>query len=137
VKTRRKAALRQGRRRSPRHKKTEKGSPSRAGANVWVSIHVIRGSRTRHGPRAKWGRLQYAQAAIAALYPLGLPDPINQSQLVKDVNAKLESDPRYRETRFGELPRTTVLRAAKTLLDANPGSSVLQAVKTPPASNAG
>jgi hypothetical protein len=127
VKTRRKATRRQGRRHSPKRKKTEKALAAPAGANdVWYSIHVIRASKTRHGPRAKWGRLQYAQAAIAMLYPDVVPDNINQAKLVADVNARLNSDPKYRDTGFGYLPRTTVLRALKVHLAANPGLSVLR-----------
>lgn len=79
---------------------------------------VIRASKTKHGPRSG-GKLQYAQAAILALYPLALPQHVNHLQLWRDVNKQLARDSNYRATRFGQLSRMTVRRALQTLRDAN------------------
>jgi hypothetical protein len=88
-------------------------APGVGGLNA--NAHVIRASHTRHGPRKTWGPLQWAQAAISALYPAGIPHSIDKAKLVEHVNVRLDQNPEYRATRYGYLPRSTVLRALDRL----------------------
>jgi hypothetical protein len=76
-----------------------------------MNAYVIRASHTRHGPRTAWGPIQWAQAAIAEIYPSGIPRAPNKSKLVRAVNVRLDRDPEYRATRHGYLTRSTILRA--------------------------
>jgi hypothetical protein len=78
---------------------------------------VIHPGKTKHGPR-KWGRLEYAQAAIAALFP-AVPKNVNHSKLARDVNDWLAHDTEYRATGIGKLSRMTVVRALQKLRAAN------------------
>ena len=79
-------------------------------------VFVIRASKTKHGPR-RGGKLQFAQVAIVALYPLGLPKHVNHLKLWRDIDERLKHDPDYRA--IGKLSRMTVRRALQTLRDAN------------------
>jgi hypothetical protein len=105
---------------SRKKKKPRRRSPRRAPAasslagsgGLKADAAVIRASRTKYGPRPNWGKREYAQVAIAALYSDGMPRNVNQSLLVRDVNAWLTRDPQYRATGLGSISRMTVLRAA-------------------------
>jgi hypothetical protein len=79
-----------------------------------ADAYVVPGLKTKHGWRAgAWGKRQYAVAALRVLYPGALPTGITLAQLTRDVNATLARDPKYCATKFGELKRLTILRAAK------------------------
>jgi hypothetical protein len=81
------------------------------------AAYAVRAGKTKHGPR-KWGRLEYAQAAIAALFP-AVPKNVNHSKLARDVNDWLAHDTEYRATGIGKLSRMTVVRALQKLRAAN------------------
>jgi hypothetical protein len=79
----------------------------------------IRASKTRHGPRQRWGPIQHVQAAILAIHPAGPPKSFNALQLTRDVNEQLSKDAQWRATgygRSGTVSRPTVLRAVALLL---------------------
>jgi hypothetical protein len=80
--------------------------------------YVIRAGRTKHGPRS-WKKIEYAQAAITAIYPAGLPPHVNHSWLTHEVNKQLADDRDYRASRFGEISRPTIIRALQRLRSAN------------------
>jgi hypothetical protein len=82
------------------------------------AAYAVRAGKTKHGPR-NWGRLEYAQVAIAAIYQATLPKHVNKLQLTKHVNEVLARDPEYKATGYGELSRMTVVRALQTLRAAN------------------
>src|SRR3954447_14150000 len=65
-----------------------------ANSNLHVPVHVIRASKTRHGPRWRWGPSQHVQAAIAAIYPT-LPKSLNVNRLTRQVNEYLSKDPEW------------------------------------------
>jgi hypothetical protein len=80
-----------------------------------ATVHVIRASHTRHGPREEWGPIQWAQAAIIAIYRGSIPASINKARLHQAVNVWLENNkPDYSQT-DDWLPRSTVVRALKEL----------------------
>jgi hypothetical protein len=79
-----------------------------------MNAFVVHPGKTKYGPR-NWGKLEYAQAAIGALYPV-IPASANHSQLVDKVNDHLKRDPGYS---FGKISRQTVMRALKELRKAN------------------
>jgi hypothetical protein len=86
-----------------------------AGSDMPMNAFVVRASKTKHGIRSS-GRLQYAQLAIAALYPMALPQRLNTYTLTDKVNALLAKNPGYRAA-YGErkLARMTVTRALERL----------------------
>jgi hypothetical protein len=63
--------------------------------------------------------VEYAQGAIAAFYPDGIPENPNVSKLTRQVNDYLKQDPGYRAAGHGEVSRQTVLRALEQLREAN------------------
>jgi hypothetical protein len=81
------------------------------------AIH-IRATRTKHGRgRHQWGPNEYAQAAIGALFPDGLPPEVAstrglKAKLVRDVRERLNENRMYRARRFKRIGRNTILRAA-------------------------
>jgi hypothetical protein len=81
---------------------------------------IIKAATTKHGARMEWGQRQFAQAAIAALYPAGIPKHLNHSSLHRDVAAWLSTNPDYRAAPRGPLTRPTVLRALRDLREDNP-----------------
>jgi hypothetical protein len=87
-----------------------------------AKAYVIRHGGTRHGlsrKRKKIGKLEWAQAAIAALLSRGaIPPHISDTALTQLVNEEAERDPRYRATRY-KLSRQTVVRAWQELHAAN------------------
>jgi hypothetical protein len=80
--------------------------------------YAIRAGRTKHGPRS-WKKFEYAQAAITALYPAGLPPHVDHSWLTREVNKQLAGDRNYHSSGFGKISRPTVIRALGTLREAN------------------
>jgi hypothetical protein len=81
---------------------------------------VIRAAKSPHGPRPRWGQIEFVQAAIVALYPHGLPQHFNASKLTRDVCEQLAKYPEYRAIGFSKpVSRPTVLRAGKLLREAN------------------
>jgi hypothetical protein len=78
-------------------------------------IAIIRPAKTRHGPRRRLRKLEFAQLAIQALYGVHPPRNINGSRLARDVNDWLRKDPSYRATGLGRISRLTILRALKTV----------------------
>ena len=82
---------------------------------------LLPGSQSGHGGlRARWGQIQYAMLAIIKICGGLPPKNYNASKLTRDVRAHLAKDPEYRALGFCEISRPTILRAAKTLWDANP-----------------
>ena len=80
---------------------------------------VIPTSRSKHGLR-KGGKLQYAIAAIAELYPHKLPpEPINERALARQVNRLLAKDAAYQNAGYGWLAPETVRQALRKMRDAN------------------
>jgi hypothetical protein len=94
--------------------KLSDGGGFKAGA-----LPPIHSAETKHGFRRTWGRYEFAQVAIALIYPDGLPLDIDKAELVRDVNELLAADPTYRATRLPPITRNTVLAAAG-LLDRPP-----------------
>jgi hypothetical protein len=85
-----------------------------------AGAYVIRAARSPYGARPRWGRVEYAQAAIAALCPDGTISPnFNVSKLTRDVQKRLDEDPGYRATGLRPVSRQTVLRALERLREAN------------------
>jgi len=83
-------------------------------------VFSLPGSKSRHGGlRARWGQIQYAMLAIIEIGGLP-PENYNASKLTRDVRAHLAKDREYHALGFREISRPTILRAAKTLWDANP-----------------
>jgi hypothetical protein len=77
----------------------------------------IKVRRTKHGPRHRWGRHEYAQAAIGVLYPFGIPpELVNRrgfrAELERAVREQLLKDPEYRARGFPLISRNTILEAA-------------------------
>jgi hypothetical protein len=108
------------RRPSPSMCKPKAASASLAGNfGGSANAHVIRASKSPYGARPRWGQVQYAQAAICAIYPHGLPKNFNASQLARDVRERLAKDPEYRAVGFPQLSRQTVLRAVALVRSAN------------------
>jgi hypothetical protein len=88
-------------------------------SKVDASGQVIRASKTRHGPRQRWGPVQYVQAKILAIHPAGPPKSFNAVHLTREVNEQLSKDAEWRASgygRNGKVSRPTVLRAVKLLL---------------------
>lgn len=89
-------------------------------SSVACNAFVIRAAKSPYGPRPRWGQIEFAQAAICALYPNGLPSHFNASALTDAVDKWLKQVRAYREARFREpVSRRTVLRAMKLLRIAN------------------
>jgi hypothetical protein len=83
-------------------------------------VFSLPGSKSRHGGlRARWGQIQFAMLAIITICNGLPPKNFNASKLTRDVRAHLAKDPKYRALGFREISRPTILRAAKTLWDAN------------------
>ena len=75
----------------------------------------IRAGETGYGSRSEWGPVEYAQAAITALYPRGIPRGVNCSRLTDDVNERLVCDPGFNR----KTSRQTVMRALRKLRAAS------------------
>jgi hypothetical protein len=86
--------------------------------HLTANAYVIRPGKTKYGPRNR-GKREYAQGAIAALFPVVLPKHISYSALHRKVNEELRRNPEYLAVGFGELSRQTVMRALQTLRAAN------------------
>ena len=87
-------------------------------SGAFLTPYVVHAGRTKHRVR-RWGKIEFAQAAIAALYPNKLPEYVNPKKLPGDVNALLAKNPDYQSTGFGELSPSTIKRALQTLRRAN------------------
>jgi hypothetical protein len=88
---------------SPQTRSVDVASPQR----VSVKATVIRAPKTRHGTRPEWGKRQHVQIAILALYPAGLPVPMNYLKLTKEVKDLLKQKHGF------TVNRDTVRRAVK------------------------
>jgi hypothetical protein len=87
---------------------------------VNVNAFVIRVGKTKHGRGRKFAKLEFAQAAIAAIYPKGLRADFNQSELTRKVNKHLQRNRDYRKKyKDKKVGRMTVLRALDRLREAN------------------
>jgi hypothetical protein len=97
-----------------------------------VNAYVISAGEDRHGHPRPWGKSEYVQAAIAALYPDILPRNVKKSKLTKDVNERLALDPGFQMSGLGPklnpnwqtngyhaVDRRTVGRALQVLRAAN------------------
>ena len=105
--------------RSPRRRPKVEVSLS-ADSDLSATAWIIRSARSPYGPRQRWGQIEYAQAAICALYPKGLPRNFSPSLLTQDVRGQLAKDPDYCAVGFRKpVSRQTVLRAAELLRVAN------------------
>jgi hypothetical protein len=104
----------------PKSKPSEAALQAAAGKllklEVSPAVYVIKASNTPEHKRRTWGKLQYAQATIAVLSPLGIPKHVNEHELCDKVNERLSRDPDYG---YGKLSRMTVRRALQKLRDAN------------------
>jgi hypothetical protein len=87
-----------------------------------AGVYVIRAARSPYGPRPRWGQVEYAQGAIAALYRHGsIPRNVNVSALTRRVQDYLDKDSIYRAAGFSRpVSRQTVLRALELLRKVNP-----------------
>ena len=84
-------------------------------------VFSLPGSQSGHGGlRARWGQIQFAMHAIITICNGLPPENFNASKLTRDVRAHLAKNPEYSALGFREISRPTILRAAKTLWDANP-----------------
>ena len=84
-------------------------------------VFSLPGSKSKHGGwRARWGQIQFAMHAIITICDGLPPKNFNASKLTRDVRAHLAKDPEYSALGFREISRPTILRAAKTLWEANP-----------------
>ena len=92
---------------------------SGAGKMPDVNAYVIRAAKSPYGPRPRWGPVEYAQGAIAALHPHGIPRNINVSALTRRVNDHLKQDPGYCGTGLGKVSRQTILRALELLQETD------------------
>jgi hypothetical protein len=88
-------------------------------SSLACSAYVVRAAKTKYGPRPGWGKIEYAQIAITALYPVALPKSTNHSALERRVNEVLLEDPDYKASGRGKVSRQTVLRALQILRAAN------------------
>ena len=80
----------------------------------------IEAGKTKYGPRSEWGPAEFAQAAISALHPRGIPRNVNHSKLTKDVNdEQLAHDPDFKQAGYHKVSRQTVIRALEKLRAAN------------------
>ena len=116
--------------RHPRAKSSPVRPPQQAAASLAgagglaAQAFVIRAARTKHGPRGG-GKVEVAQAAIAARYPNRPPAHLNYSKLARDVDADVRRHhpdfvAAYGETQEGfVIDRETVVRALKKLREAN------------------
>jgi hypothetical protein len=116
--------------RNPRAKSSSVRPPQQAAGSLAgagglaAQAFVIRAARTKHGPRG-WGKVEVAQAAIAARYPNGPPVHLNYSKLARDVDADVRRDypdfvATYGETQEGfVVDAMTLRRALKKLREAN------------------
>jgi hypothetical protein len=59
--------------------------------NVSVSARVIRAAHTKWGSRATWGKVQFVEAELCAIFPGELPPDIkgHDKDLVKNINERL------------------------------------------------
>lgn len=71
------------------------------GGKASARAYAIPAAGTKYGPRTSWGPLEYAQAAITALFPIILPKHVNHLKLARDVNDWLARNPDYRAS-YGE-----------------------------------
>ena len=63
---------------------------------VAVGAYIVRPGKSRHGPLPRWGKREYAQAAIGALYPNGgVPENVSDLSLCAKVNVWLLAVPDY------------------------------------------
>jgi hypothetical protein len=123
MKNRLSSRLQQGRQKA-KEKTTQGASKISGQSNVVAGGYILRPAQTRYGPRgARWRQLEYAQAAIGALFSGGLPPAhLNHSRLKDDVNAWLAQVPQWRASgygRNGKLSRMTVIRALEMYREAN------------------
>jgi hypothetical protein len=88
-------------------------------SGVPSSVHFIRASWSKHGPRngENWSKCQLAQIAIKVLHPDGRPPNVNQTQLTKDVNDWLSANLPHFAIKYGEIDRLTVRRAMRLCWD--------------------
>jgi hypothetical protein len=75
-------------------------------------LSVIRPRKTKHGPRPRRGKNEFAQYAIQVLNP---SKDITDKKLLHDVNYWLDNNPDYRATGLGKISLSTILRAQKTV----------------------
>jgi hypothetical protein len=88
----------------------------RADANLFI----IRPVRTKHGTRRNWRRREWAQRAIAALYPDGtVPKDVGGKKLARKVNVWLQKNNEFCNTKIDNIDRMTVLRALADFKKAN------------------
>jgi hypothetical protein len=84
-----------------------------------VGAFVVRPGDSRHGPLPRWGRREYAIAAIGALYPDGVPKTVKDLALWRKVQERLSADPKFRAAGYTKISRQTVARARRKYHAAN------------------
>jgi hypothetical protein len=88
---------------------------------------VIRPASSPGGPRPRRGPIEWAQYAICALHPRGLPRDFSPSKLTRDIEKRLKGDrerqlngdPEFLAAGLKPPSRQTVLRAVELLRTAN------------------
>jgi hypothetical protein len=106
-----------------RRRRHQRAGSLQAAVKTSVNAYVIHPADCRYGHvRGNFGKQEFTQVAIAALFPRGpLPTLVNSSKLRKMVNDYLSRDPDFC-ARFGRgvtVSRQTVARALKVLHEAN------------------
>ena len=101
--------------------------PALKGTGLSVGAFIIRGGKTKHRPGRKFGKGEFVQAALLAIF---LDDPSKQNDigvghrkaLVKEVNDRLAVDPDYltKYPKGAKVHSMTVKRALDKLAEANP-----------------
>ena len=86
-----------------------------------MGAYIVRPGKSRHGPLPRWGKQEYAQVAIGALYPnSGVPENVSDLSLCAKVNAWLLADRDYcAKYDNKKISRQTVARARLRYRAAN------------------
>jgi hypothetical protein len=106
------------RERKPRLQSKSVTLPVASASSVSVSVRVIRAAHTKWGSREKWGKLQFVQVELCAIFPGELPPSIkgHDKALVKAINDRLERNSDYQaKYRNGKVNNKTVARALEKL----------------------
>ena len=101
--------------RQPQEQEGAAHHPGEGGLEVaGAEVFLIRGAKTKHGPRQRWSKVQLAQGAVLSLYPRP-PAHVGLSELTRQVNEWLRINQPDVYRAIGELSRLTVGRALTAL----------------------
>jgi hypothetical protein len=87
-------------------------------SSVSVSTRVIRAAQTKHGSRKRWGKVQFVEVELCAIFPGELPPSVkgHDKALVKAINDRLARNSAY-QAKYPKATVTnmTVMRALEKL----------------------